>query len=338
MKRHAIRLFLGFFICYMPIASPAQVTGVGPVAITVKDMNRSLAFYQDILGFRLVADTELVGKEYEELEGLFGLRMRVTTLRLGDESIQLIAYLTAGGRSIPEDARSNDLSFQHIAIVVRDMDEAYRLLHSHDVEHVSTGPQTIPVDNVAAAGVRAFYFHDPDRHNLELIWFPSGKGQPKWQEAARKTNLFLGIDHTAIGIASTDSSLAFYRDVLGIQPKGESWNKGTEQEHLNFVRGASLHITGLRAARGPGVEFLQYLQPGPGRPYPQDTHADDIWQWQTTLFTKDASSLFAKCIAHGRTLVSNGLVVMHDAKGWDVKCFVVRDPDGHALFITEKSE
>jgi len=338
MKRHATHLFLCFVTCYSPFVTRAQVTGVGPVAITVKDMDRSLAFYQDMLGFRLVADTELLGKEYEDLEGLFGLRMRITTLRLGDESIRLIAYLTAGGRSIPEDARSNDLSFQHIAIVVRDMDEAYRLLHSHGVEHVSTGPQTIPADNVAAAGVRAFYFHDPDRHNLELIWFPRGKGQAKWQEAARSANLFLGIDHTAIGIASTDSSLAFYRDILGIQPKGESWNKGAEQEHLNFVRGASLHITGLRTDAGPGVEFLQYLQPGPGRPYPQDTRADDIWSWQTTLYTKDVSTLFAKCAAGGRTLVSNGLVVIPDKKGRHVKCFVVRDPDGHALLITEKME
>jgi len=338
MKRLAIHLFLGFLICPLPITTRAQVTGVGPVAITVRDMHRSLAFYQEVLGFHIVADTELLGRDYEDLEGLFGLRMRVATLRLGDESIQLIAYLTSGGRSIPEDARSNDLSFQHIAIVVRDMDEAYRLLRSHGVEHVSTGPQTIPADNVAAAGVRAFYFHDPDRHNLELIWFPRGKGQPKWQDAARTANLFLGIDHTAIGIASTDSSLAFYRDILGIQPKGESWNKGSEQAHLNFISGASLHITGLRAASGPGVEFLQYLQPGAGRIYPRDTRADDIWQWQTTLYTKDASTLFAKCTGRGRTLVSNGLVVIHDAKGRDTRCFIVRDPDGHALLITEKSE
>jgi catechol 2,3-dioxygenase-like lactoylglutathione lyase family enzyme len=264
--------------------------------------------------------------------------MRVVTLYLGDESLQLIAYLTAGGRSIPEDARSNDLSFQHIAIVVRDMDEAYRLLRSHNIEHVSTSPQTIPADNPAAAGVRAFYFHDPDRHNLELIWFPHGKGQPKWQVATTGGNLFLGIDHTAIGIASTESSLAFYKDVLGIQPKGESWNKGTEQAHLNFVEGASLHITGLRAASGPGIEFLQYLQPGPGRPYPADTRADDLWQWQTTLYTRDAAALFAQCTALHRRLVSTGLVTFQEANGRTEKCFIVRDPDGHALQIMQKAE
>jgi hypothetical protein len=56
-------------------------------------------------------------------------------------------------------------------------------LRQHNIEHVSTGPQTIPATNLAAAGVKAFYFHDPDGHNLELIYFPKGKGQEKWQQA-----------------------------------------------------------------------------------------------------------------------------------------------------------
>ncbi|HVU94431.1 MAG TPA: VOC family protein [Puia sp.] len=338
MKRFLLFTFCCFSLLAKSGHASAQVTAIGPVTLTVRDLNRSLAFYQDILGFRKIADTEYLGRQYEELEGLFGLRMRVATLRLGDESLQLVAYLTAGGRSIPEDARSNDLSFQHVAIVVRDMDEAYRLLRSHGVEHVSTAPQTIPADNIAAAGVRAFYFHDPDRHNLELIWFPPGKGQPKWQHPTNAAGLFLGIDHTAIAITRTDSSLAFYRDLLGIQPKGESWNKGAEQAHLNFVEGASLHITGLRAASGPGVEFLQYLYPAPGKPYPADTRADDLWHWQTTLYTNDASTLFTQCAKMHRTLVSTGLVTFHDTNGKDAKCFIVRDPDGHALLITEKTD
>ena len=49
---------------------------------------------------------------------------------------------------------------------------------------------------------------------------------------------------------NTDSSLHFYQKLLGLVRKGDSWNNGTEQAHLNFVEGASLHITGLRAAAG----------------------------------------------------------------------------------------
>lgn len=306
----------------------AQVKKVGAIGITVKDMNTSVKFYSEVLGFKKISDEELFGEQYEQLEGIFGLRMRVVRMQLGDETIELTDYLTSGGRSIPEDMQSNDLYFEHIAIVVSDMDKAYQHLRQYMVMHVSTGPQTIPASNVAAAGVKAFYFHDPDMHDLELIYFPKGKGQPKWQNTHGK--IFLGIDHTAIGISNTDSSLHFYKDLLGLDRKGDSWNMGMEQAHLNNIEGASLHITGLRAAAGTGIEFLQYLQPGPGKPFPANTRADDIWHWQTTLYVDDASALYNKLKKLNYIFVSKGLVVLKNAKA-----FIVRDPDGHAMLVEE---
>ena len=270
-----MKLFFVPFFFMVFLSSLAQVKKVETIGITVNDMSRSVKFYSEVLGFKKVSDEELLGEQYEKLEGIFGLRMRVVRMQLGEENIELTDYLTSGGRSIPENARSNDLIFQHIAIVVSDMDKAYELLKKRMVMHVSTAPQTIPQSNTAAAGVKAFYFHDPDMHNLELIYFPKGKGQPKWQNT--KGKLFLGIDHTAIAISNTDSSLKFYEGILGIMRKGDSWNMGMEQAHLNFIEGASLHITGLRAEQGPGIEFLEYLKPGPGKTYPPDTRADDIW-------------------------------------------------------------
>jgi catechol 2,3-dioxygenase-like lactoylglutathione lyase family enzyme len=251
---------------------------------------------------------------------------------LGDEQIELTDYLTSGGRSIPEDAKSNDLIFQHIAIVVSNIDKAYLQLRKFNIEQVSTGPQTLPKSNVAAAGVKAFYFHDPDMHNLELIYFPKGKGQPKWQKPEGK--LFLGIDHTAIGISNTDKSLIFYQKLLGVERKGDSWNMGIEQAHLNFVENASLHITGLRTEKGPGIEFLQYLQPGPGKMYPADSKADDIWHWQTTLIVDDAEKLFSQLKVAGYNMISKQIVHLQSPKKHS-KAFIVRDNDGHAILIKE---
>ena len=102
----------------------SQVTRVDAIGITVKEMDRSLKFYTEVLGFTKVSDKEYKGDAYEKLQGLFGLNMRVVRLQLGDEFIELTDYLTSGGRRIPEDAKSNDLFFQHIAIVVSDMDKA----------------------------------------------------------------------------------------------------------------------------------------------------------------------------------------------------------------------
>ena len=136
-------------------------------------------------------------------------------------------------------------------------------------------PQLLPKTIPNAAGIRAFYFRDPDGHPLEILQFPPDKGDPKWQRANGR--LFLGIDHTAIVVKNTEASLAFYRDVLGFRVAGESLNFGTEQEHLNNVAGARLHITGLRSGRGPGIEFLEYLAPTDGRPVSRRTSAPTIW-------------------------------------------------------------
>ncbi|MBI3481920.1 MAG: VOC family protein, partial [Bacteroidetes bacterium] len=267
------------------------VTRVDAVGITVLDMDRALNFFTKVLPFEKISEIEVAGAEYEKLKGVFGIRYKKVRLRLGDEEIELTDYLTTGGRSIPEDSRSNDLWFQHIAIVVSNMDSAYARLRKFGAQHVSTSPQTLPKTIPAAEGIRAFYFRDPAGHNLELIYFPAGKGNPKWQNS--KGKIFLGIDHTAIGISNTQQSRRFYA-ALGVNYKGESFNFGIEQEHLNNVEGASLHISGNKALDGIGVEFLEYLKPKGGRPYPKDERADDLIHFETLMISNDIESLFSK--------------------------------------------
>src|SRR6266481_2568855 len=220
-------------LCSVSISAQSPKIAVESIGMTVSDMDRSVEFYS-ALTFQKVSDIEVLGEQYEHLEGVFGARVRIV-----NEYVDLTQYVAPPGRLIPADSRSNDLWFQHIAIVVRDMDQAFDKLRALKVRFVSTGPQTLPPSIKAAAGIKAFYFRDPDQHNLEVISFPPGKGDPRWQE--KTDNLFLGIDHTAIGISSTDASLHFYRDLLGLRRSGESENFGTEQEHLNQVFGAHLH-------------------------------------------------------------------------------------------------
>src|SRR6266704_5149223 len=218
--------------------NPALVEGVDAIGITVYAMARAVDFYSKVLTFEKVSDTEVAGEGYEHLEGVFGLRMRVVRMRLGDEFIELIEYLAPKGRPIPVDSRSNDRWFQHIAIIVSDMDKAYAWLRQNQVEHASSGPQLLPKWNKNAGGISAFYFKDPDGHPVEVLHFPPDKGAEKWHRPSDK--LFLGIDHTAIVVSDTDASVKFYRDLLGMRVASESENYGTEQEHLNNVFGAHL--------------------------------------------------------------------------------------------------
>jgi catechol 2,3-dioxygenase-like lactoylglutathione lyase family enzyme len=313
---------------------PTLVDRVDAIGITVSDMDRAVDFYSNVLSFEKVSDREVAGEKYEHLEGVFGLRMQVVRMQLGDECIELTEYIAPKGRPIPVDSRSNDRWFQHIAIIVSDMDKAYAGLRQSKVEHASSGPQRLPDWNKNAAGISAFYFKDPDGHPVEVLQFPPDKGQEKWHRPSDK--LFLGIDHTAIVVWNTDASVKFYRDLLGMQITGESENYGTEQEHLNNVFGAHLRITALRSASGPGIELLEYLAPRDGRPFPSDEHANDVVHRQTILSTRDADRAARNLSTAQVNFVSSGVIVNHTEQLGFTKALVVRDPDGHAIEVGEK--
>jgi catechol 2,3-dioxygenase-like lactoylglutathione lyase family enzyme len=324
------------------------VQAVDSIGLTVSDLDRSIDFYSKVLSFEKVSESEFAGSEYEHLEGVFGLRMRTARLRLGGEYIELTEYLAPKGRPAPQDARANDRWFQHIAIITSDMDRAYKRLRAFKVQHASTGPQRLPDWNRNAAGIQAFYFRDPDGHFLEVLEFPPDKGDPKWHRSASFQNapaLFLGIDHTAIVISDTEASLKFYRDVLGMKVVGESENYGTEQEHLNNIFGARLRITSLHAAEGPGVEFLEYLAPRDGRPYPPEEQANDLIHWQTRFVGARIDEAASALQTSRSKLISTGVVELtapdHDGKRQSDKAgfqrsIVVRDPDGHAVQLVQQ--
>jgi catechol 2,3-dioxygenase-like lactoylglutathione lyase family enzyme len=324
----AVALWLAAVAAARAQAPAASAAGTGAPAVTaivvpVADLDAAVQFYTGVLAFRVVDQRERQGTDEERLQGVFGLRTTTATLTLGDERVELVEFQTPRGRPLPGDTRSNDRWFQHLAIVVRDMDAAYAVLRAHRVRHVSPAPQTLPAWNPAAAGIRAFYFLDPDGHPLELLQFPSGKGAAKWH--APGDALFLGIDHTAIVVADTDAALRCWRDELGLRVVGDSDNHGPEQDRLNHVFGARLRITTLRGTAGPGVELLEYVTPRSGRPYPEDTAANDLWSLAVVLHCDDVAARWQRFAGAGRA-VSPGAVAFDGAAH-----ALVRDADGHRV-------
>src|SRR5205085_5189828 len=107
----------------------------------------------------LLAGGLLVAGPHPLVNGVDAIGLMVSDL---DRSVEF--YSTV-------DARSNDRWFQHVAIIVSDIDRAYQWLREHKVQHASPGPQLLPAWNPNAGGIRAFYFRDPDGHPLEVLWF-----------------------------------------------------------------------------------------------------------------------------------------------------------------------
>jgi catechol 2,3-dioxygenase-like lactoylglutathione lyase family enzyme len=327
------KVVLLLLLAIASLAAPAAVREIDSIGLTVDNLGRSLEFYTGVLSFDKLSESQAIGSGANDLLGLSVTQLRSAELKLGDERITLTEHLVNKGRPIPRDSRSFDHWFQHIAIVVSDMDRAYEHLRRHRVKHVSTAPQTLPAWNKDAGGIKAFYFCDPEDHVLEIIWFPPGKGDPKWQRPT--TNLFLGIDHTAIVLSDTERSLAFYRELLGLRVAGSAENHGVEQEHLNQVFGARLRITALRAERGPGIEFLEYIAPPGGRPLPADAMATDLVFWHTKLAVNGIEDFAAKLREQQTRFVSTSIVALPGGSS-AARSVIVRDPDGHALqFIQE---
>src|SRR3954452_14087332 len=97
LRRALLALLLGGALLFAGDHRPL-VKGVDSIGLTVSDLDRSVAFYRDVLHFEQVSQTEVDGEGYEHLEGVFGLRMRIARIKLGDEAIELTEFLTRRGR------------------------------------------------------------------------------------------------------------------------------------------------------------------------------------------------------------------------------------------------
>ena len=90
----------------------------------------------------------------------------------------------------------------------------------------------------------------------------------------------------------------------------------------------------MRAASGPGIEFLEYLAPSDGRLYPEEK-ANDLIHWQTRFLSRNVEDA-ARALQDGRSaLISTGTVELPDGKVGFRKAVTLRDPDGHAIQVVE---
>jgi hypothetical protein len=116
---------------------------------------------------------------------------------------------------------------------------------------------------------------------------------------------------------------------------GERENFGPEQERLNNVLGARLRITTLRAAAGPGVEWLEYLAPRAGRPAPVDLKANDLAYWLIHFVVSDAEAASSAVRAARGALINPGVVALTDGRLGFRHGALARDSHGHAVELAE---
>ena len=219
-----------------------KVLGWAGLRRRVHDLNRSIAFYVEGLGF------------VDEGGG---------RLRLGEQVLELVADVTLP--AIPDGRYAEgriDTGFQHLAVVAADMEQAYRRLAARTPRAVSHGdPVVLPA---SSGGATAYKFVDPDGRPVELIQFPTGRGPSRWRGHGADPPT-LGVDHSAIVVSDVERSVAYYRDQLGFVLTGRQLNRGPAQDRLDGLPDVAVEVIALSPERAetPHLELLGYVAPRP---------------------------------------------------------------------------
>jgi len=139
-----------------------MITQLEHAALSVADLDRSLAFYRDLLGFQLIRIIEpredaLLGT----VAGLPGARARIAHLRLGDSMLELFEYRQPRGQPIPAARSQADHGLIHIGLRTDDARGDHARLRAVGVEFLSAPVEFRP-------GVWIVYFRGPDGEIGEL--------------------------------------------------------------------------------------------------------------------------------------------------------------------------
>ena len=142
-----------------------KVLGTNHTSFTVSDLDRSLAFFQEALGFRVTSKAPRDPRAIEQIVGVAGADIMVAYVRGPDHSLELIQYLAPADRGRVH-SRPCDVGFAHIAFDVDDIDAAIAAAARHEVRPVG---QVYTVDKGPNSGNRVCYLRDADGVTIEFI-------------------------------------------------------------------------------------------------------------------------------------------------------------------------
>ena len=142
-----------------------MITSHNHTAFTVSDLERSVAFYCDVMGFTLQTSFEAQGQHIQEITGFHDAHLKIAHLLLVDFRLELIQYLAPRGQAI--DLSTCNVGSAHIAFYADDVDQTYRDLQASGVKFKEAPAAAAP------GRPKVVYFTDPDGITLELSQVPS---------------------------------------------------------------------------------------------------------------------------------------------------------------------
>ena len=142
---------------------------------TVSDLDRSVAFYRDVMGLELLAQQEKQGGYLAAIVGYPDAHVRMAHLRApaSGHVLELFEYIAPKGET-PERIEPRDVGTAHLCFLVDDLDAVYRLLVEAGVDTFVSPP--VLVDTGINTGGYGIYLRDPDGIVLEIFQPPNRGG------------------------------------------------------------------------------------------------------------------------------------------------------------------
>jgi catechol 2,3-dioxygenase-like lactoylglutathione lyase family enzyme len=149
---------------------PFQILAADHTGITVSNLERSLTFWRDVLGFEYSHSAHQTGERVEQITGVKGSELKLAVLKAPTgHKIELLEYLAPGDRKQRNDLQPCDLGHVHIALIVDDLDAILEAMSASGWK-VAGEPQTLTVG--PNAGKRVVYVRDPDGTTIEFMQMP----------------------------------------------------------------------------------------------------------------------------------------------------------------------
>ena len=145
-----------------------KVLKTNHTGLTVSDIDRSLAFFHDVLGFDVTEKARHAGAPAERITGVPGAEMEIAFVEAPGHQIELMKYLKPDDRKVSE-LRPCDTGFAHLAFEVDDVDAVLEAIQT--AGFVAVNPPEIPLAGPRKGG-KVVYTRNLDGLVLEFQQSP----------------------------------------------------------------------------------------------------------------------------------------------------------------------
>ncbi len=307
-----------------------MISGLMHVAIGVSDIEKSLPFYQEALGFKKVlfdvtsrdlAMGQVIGRS---------VKMRVVLLEndIGGGAIKLVqlfphhtGHIGHKARPLSLDRRWGDAGHLEVAVEVSDVEKTY-VEFKHKSLEIVLSPQHWYVPG--KLGATYFYVKDPDSVLIEVI-----DGSRK-EEFAGYSGVF-ALNHVGIGVTDMERSLEFYSDILGFNILIDARGTWPGEE---VIVGESIEQRMVMLGNpngGARIELIEILPPNQPRPIPAGKRWGDIGVMEAALEVKDMEEVCKNLSRKGVPF----LCPIGYIPETQIRYVFIRDPDDSEIGLYE---